>query len=84
MYSSYFVGMRRRRGRFLAGPERHLASVRSIEYVPFDSRRSLMMVLRNPICRVLHEFGKVVHWHRDIVPFLVRVPFLPLNARIVS
>lgn len=43
-----------------AGPKRHLAPIRSIEYVPFDSWGGLIG-LRNPVCWMFHEFGKIVH-----------------------
>jgi hypothetical protein len=52
--------MGRRNSRFAARPERHLASFRPIEHIPFYPRRSLALA-RDPIGRSFHKFRKFVH-----------------------
>jgi len=54
--------MRMRGGRrcLTARPKRHLAPVRPIENVSFDSRCCIVRG-RDPVCRVLHEHREIIH-----------------------
>jgi hypothetical protein len=45
---------------FTAGPKRHLAPIRPIEYVTLDSWGGLIG-LRNPVRWMFHELRKIVH-----------------------
>jgi hypothetical protein len=54
------VHMWSRHGGFTTGPKRHLASVRSIKDVPFDSRSGLT-ARGDSVAWMLHEIGKTVH-----------------------
>jgi hypothetical protein len=51
--------------RFTAGPKRHLTPVRSIEHVTFDARSGLVGC-RDPVRRMSHEFGEIVHGRKSL------------------
>jgi hypothetical protein len=60
------VGVCRGRSGLMAGPKRHLAPVRSIEYKTFDAR-SRLRGPRDLVCRMSHESGEIVHIRKKIV-----------------
>ena len=63
------------------GPERHLASVRAIEHVTLDSWGRLIG-LRNPVCRMLHEFGEIVH-SRELLSHSSRQAFISRGSTMI-
>jgi hypothetical protein len=67
---------------FTAGPKRHLASACSIEYVTFDSWGRLIG-FRDPVCRISHELGEIVHSYETVLHFQGRLTTL-LRTRPVA
>jgi hypothetical protein len=62
----------------MASPKRHLASVRPIEDVTFDSWCRLIS-LHNPIGAIFHEFGEIVHAANQYrTPQIVLANFKPM------
>src|ERR1019366_9649208 len=53
---------------FTAGPKRYLTSIRSIEYVTFDSWGRLIG-FRDFVRGMPHEFAEIVHSHRTVLHF---------------